>query len=281
MSPLHFPLLDAARFPRPQSSCRGAASSSVVLLAEPVARGYPGVASLPYPVGATNWARLRWHVTQDESRWAAPRLSSEKRCCRWITCDSSLRLAGALRGEAWTPTGMRIAMRRLHGSSGIHPGECGAAAQGLPRAPRVRRTCGMAPRNSFFRATSVRTQMGVLAIRERRHNRPACAPWNCPSFPPSARSPPGSACRCRLFWLADPAGRNRLHPKGPLRTYRYCWIPRAASRGSLKFQRPASRRSSIILTEILNAVPARIRRHWVFTRAAPSLPTPPCTAARP
>ena len=29
-----------------------------------------------------------------------------------------------------------------------------------------------------------------------------------------------------LRWRADPAGRNRKHPPGPMRTYRYRWIPR-------------------------------------------------------
>jgi len=29
-----------------------------------------------------------------------------------------------------------------------------------------------------------------------------------------------------LRWRADPAGRNRRHRPGPLRTYRYRWIPR-------------------------------------------------------
>lgn len=81
----------------------------------------------------------------------------------------------------------------------------------------------------------------------------------------------------RLPWFADPSGRNRFHPDGPLRTYRYRWLakPNGRSRlieipvGELKF---IQRR---ILHGILDRVPPHDAAHGfrsgrsIVTNAAP------------
>ena len=60
-----------------------------------------------------------------------------------------------------------------------------------------------------------------------------------------------------LRWRADLAGRNRKHPPGPMRTYRYRWIPKKQGPPRLleipKFDLKQMQRR--ILAEILDAVP--------------------------
>jgi hypothetical protein len=66
----------------------------------------------------------------------------------------------------------------------------------------------------------------------------------------------------QLDWLADPSGRNRLHPK-PLRTYRHRWMakPRGRSR-LLEIPTPLLKRSQRrLLDDFLNRVPAHTAAH--------------------
>jgi hypothetical protein len=67
----------------------------------------------------------------------------------------------------------------------------------------------------------------------------------------------------KLRWLADPAGRNRRHCTGPLRTYRYRWIAkRQGMPRLLEIPTPKLKLAQRkILAEILNAVPPHPSAH--------------------
>jgi len=81
----------------------------------------------------------------------------------------------------------------------------------------------------------------------------------------------------RLRWYADPAGRNRKHPAGPLRTYRHRWVPKPGGRRRLlEIPTPGLKRlQRKILAEILDHVPPHPAAHGfrpgrsVVTNAAP------------
>ncbi|HEY3788457.1 MAG TPA: reverse transcriptase family protein [Urbifossiella sp.] len=81
----------------------------------------------------------------------------------------------------------------------------------------------------------------------------------------------------RLRWLADISGRNRLHPEGPLRTYRHRWIAKPGGRARL-LEIPKTGLKLIqrkILAEILNQIPTHNAVHGfrpgrsIVTNAAP------------
>jgi RNA-directed DNA polymerase len=67
----------------------------------------------------------------------------------------------------------------------------------------------------------------------------------------------------RLSWLADPSGRNRLHPKGPLRTYKYRWVTKKNGRARL-LEIPTlllKRTQRKLLDDLLNLVPTHPSAH--------------------
>jgi hypothetical protein len=81
----------------------------------------------------------------------------------------------------------------------------------------------------------------------------------------------------RLRWLADITGRNRKHPTGPLRTYRYRWVAKRAGRFRL-LEIPRTSLKLIqrkILVEILDQIPPHAAAHGfrtgrsIVTNAAP------------
>jgi len=80
-----------------------------------------------------------------------------------------------------------------------------------------------------------------------------------------------------LAWLADVSGRNRRLPAGPLRPYRYRWIPRAAGSPRLLElpNRALKRAQHAILHEILDLVPLHPAAHGfcrgrsILTNATP------------
>ena len=80
-----------------------------------------------------------------------------------------------------------------------------------------------------------------------------------------------------LLWHADPTGRNRRHPPGPLRQYRYRWIPRRHGLPRL-LEIPKAQLKRIqrkILAEILGVIPVHPAAHGfcagrsIVTHAAP------------
>ena len=81
----------------------------------------------------------------------------------------------------------------------------------------------------------------------------------------------------KLRWYADIAGRNRLHPPGPLRTYRHRWIAKPGGRSRL-LEIPNTSLKLLqrkILAEVLNAIPPHPAAHGfrpgrsIVTNAAP------------
>jgi hypothetical protein len=83
----------------------------------------------------------------------------------------------------------------------------------------------------------------------------------------------------RLQWLADPSGRNRLHPKGPLRTYRYRWITKKNGKARLlEIPTPLLKRTQRkLLDELLNLVPAHPAAHGLRSgRSAMTNASPHC-----
>jgi hypothetical protein len=75
----------------------------------------------------------------------------------------------------------------------------------------------------------------------------------------------------RIDWLADPSGRNCLHPAGPLRTYRYRWVPKSGRRWRLlEIPTPLLRRAQRkLLDDLLSRVPTHPAAHgFCLTRSA-------------
>jgi hypothetical protein len=81
----------------------------------------------------------------------------------------------------------------------------------------------------------------------------------------------------KLLWYADLAGRNRKHPPGPLRPYRYRWVPKPGGRRRL-LEIPNAGLKRIqrqLLGGILNHIPPHPAAHGfrtgrsVVTNAAP------------
>jgi RNA-directed DNA polymerase len=67
----------------------------------------------------------------------------------------------------------------------------------------------------------------------------------------------------QLAWLADPSGRNRLHPKGLLRTYRYRWMAKRSGRARLlEMPCPLLKRAQRkLVDDLLNLVPTHPAVH--------------------
>ena len=67
----------------------------------------------------------------------------------------------------------------------------------------------------------------------------------------------------KLLWYADTAGRNRQHPDGPLRPYRYRWVAKPGGRLRLiEIPKPALKRlQRKILAEILDRIPPHPAAH--------------------
>jgi RNA-directed DNA polymerase len=67
----------------------------------------------------------------------------------------------------------------------------------------------------------------------------------------------------QLDWLADLSGRNRLHPIGPLRTYRYRWVPKRSGQARLlEIPTPLLKQAQRkLLDDLLNLVPTHPAAH--------------------
>ncbi|HVT79639.1 MAG TPA: reverse transcriptase family protein, partial [Phycisphaerae bacterium] len=187
-------------------------------------------------------------------------------------------LAGALRGEEWTPVGMRTAMRRIYMDRGTPTlGNIARLLKTFPAKPQYAELAAWL-RNTpaFFERTAADLRLALKLTGETRP--PGLRTLDLPLLPTvGALSSWLGIPIPKLHWLADPAGRNRLHPKGPLRTYHYRWIPRKTATPRL-LEIPKARLKEIqriILIEILNAVPAHPAAHGfrpgrsIVTNAAP------------
>ncbi len=175
-------------------------------------------------------------------------------------------LAGALGGEVWTPAGMRSAMRRVYMDRRVPTlGNIARLLKAFPARP------GFAELAAWLRATPgfFRGTRAIADFGRTRNSAAEAQPRGLRALELPVVPTIGALASWLglplpwLFWLADPTGRNRLHPKGPLRTYRYRWIPRAAGPPRI-LEIPKARLKEIqriILAEILNAVPAHPAAH--------------------
>ena len=67
----------------------------------------------------------------------------------------------------------------------------------------------------------------------------------------------------KMLWYADPAGRNRKHPAGPLRTYRYRWVAKPGGRARL-LEIPNVKLKQLqrkILADLLDRIPLHPAAH--------------------
>jgi hypothetical protein len=199
-------------------------------------------------------------------------------------------LAAAVVSGDWTATAVRAAAFRATGR------RFGWVA------PLARRLLAAHPTKPTFEQTRAFLEADPGVIR-------ACAAMNSRRYagdrfpvrtiftPPAAMSPPPAALgplpvpqlpteaalaqwlgvsAGRLRWYADPAGRNRKHPAGPLRTYRHRWVAKPGGRRLLEIPSAGLKRlQRKVLDEILNHVPPHPAAHGfrtgrsVVTNAAP------------
>lgn len=186
-------------------------------------------------------------------------------------------LAAAFATSDWTPAGMRAAAARATGERSRWV------------APLVRRLLADFPQRPVFERVVTflehdkglsRTCAGMLRRGykgERFPVRTIFAPPAEMGGPPAALgSPPIPTLATeaalaawlgvsagRLRWYADPAGRNRRHPPGPLRTYRHRWVPKPGGRRRL-LEIPSAglkRLQRKVLAEILDHIPPHPAAH--------------------
>lgn len=199
-------------------------------------------------------------------------------------------LAAALASGEWTSAAMRAAARRATGEPcrwvGPLAGRLLAAFPAKPTVPQVL---------AFLEADrgTVRTCAGMKSRRSAADRFPVRTIFTPPaemSLPPAAFGsldlPPLpteaalagwlSVSAGRLRWYADPAGRNRKHPAGPLRTYRHRWVPKRGGRRLLEIPCHGLKRlQRKVLAEILDRIPPHPAAHGfrpgrsVVTNAAP------------
>lgn len=186
-------------------------------------------------------------------------------------------LAGTLIAGEWTVAGVKASLRP-------------AAAEYSIRAPQLAKKilAAFAVKPSFDElvsflivATALGRAMNRASIPE--HKRASSLPRRLPKMeipPPGLRglflpnlASIGALAKWFdigvqiLLWRADPAGRNRKHPPGPLRTYRYRWIPKRQGPPRLLEIPKAElkRMQRKILAEILNAIPVHAAAHGFCT----------------
>jgi hypothetical protein len=199
-------------------------------------------------------------------------------------------LAAAVVSGEWTAAAIRDAARRATGRRFRWV------------APLARRLLAAFPAKPAFEPARafLETDRGVVraraAMRSRRYTGDRFPVWTV-FTPPAAMGRPPAAIgplplpalpteaalaqwlgvpAGKLRWYADPAGRNRKHPAGPLRTYRHRWVPKPGGRRLLEIPSAGLKRlQRKILAGILNHVPPHPAAHGfrrgrsVVTNAAP------------
>jgi RNA-directed DNA polymerase len=177
-------------------------------------------------------------------------------------------LAYALLSSAWTPASLR---KFAHQATGLTARRFTAFVRRLlkelPSRPSVQELV------EFLRKDDIYTQN--LAA--------SCPIWTVFVAPRKMTPPPAAAGAIKLpqlttedelanwlgvrlgklFWYADTAGRNRQHPEGPLRVYRYRWIAKPGKRSRL-LEIPKStlkRLQRKILADILDLIPLHPATH--------------------
>jgi hypothetical protein len=132
----------------------------------------------------------------------------------------------------------------------------------------LRRVCDRIDWRKYLLEGVPRRRKGVARPPAMGAPPPGLGPLPIPGLPSTAALAAWLGIRPgKLLWYADLAGRNRKHPPGPLRPYRYRWVPKPGGRRRLLEIPNAGlkRLQRIILTGILNHVPPHPAAHGFRT----------------
>jgi retron-type reverse transcriptase len=179
-------------------------------------------------------------------------------------------LAGAMAAGHWSIAGLRASLERVSADRPIRvPGLYARILARFPTSP------GYGPLLAFLVADAgiSRALERVLWLHpvDRSRRRPAMGKphprlgsIDIPRLPTeTALAQWLGVLPQQLRWYADVAGRNRLHPAGPLRPYRYQWLAKPSGRARLleipKVTLKLLQRK--ILAEIIDKVPAHPAAH--------------------
>jgi RNA-directed DNA polymerase len=173
-------------------------------------------------------------------------------------------LAGALRAGGWTAADLRESFARAIAEHPIRvPGLFTRLLAQFPTRPDFALLTLFLHEDPGVARALARRERG-LSIGRRKAGRPAMSPppWLGPAAVPALATGDQLAAWLgvepgRLAWLADVSGRNRTHPHGPLRLYRYRWVPKAGGRARLLEipKLPLKNLQRAILEHVLNAIP--------------------------
>jgi hypothetical protein len=183
-------------------------------------------------------------------------------------------LAGALRSGGWSLAGLRVSFARGVVEHPIRvPGLFDRLLARFPTGPDFALLTQFLHDDPGVARALARRERG-LSVGKRKARRPAMSPppWLGPAAVPVLATGDQLAAwlgvePARLEWLADVSGRNRTHPSGPLRLYRYRWVPKIRGRSRLlEIPRlPLKNIQRAVLEQILNAVPPHPAAHGFRT----------------
>lgn len=238
-------------------------------------RGYPGDLASLWSMSARQFGRYHArYVAQDEiGRGTPQRFSACHSAVYSMTQTARTRfvanLAAGLYAGDWTASALR-------GSAA-----CATGTRFRWAASLIKRVLAAYPQKPTFPIlleflNQDRGLSRVCGEMYRSDCRDDVFPVRCLFFPPSTApsrptwasglptlSTPAALAAWlniasgQLDWLADPNGRNRFHPAGPLRTYRYRWVMKRSGRARL-LEIPTPLLKQIqrkLLDDLLNLVP--------------------------
>lgn len=174
-------------------------------------------------------------------------------------------LADALMSRPWSPANLKSALRQFSADHCLR----------LPKlAERIRARFPVAPPFydlAAFLSADAGLSRAIIRVAFSAAHKPAMhappprlAHIAIPNLPtPTALAKWFDTSLDHLLWRADITGRNRKHPAGVLRPYRYCWIPKPNSTPRLLEipKRALKEMQRKILAEILNLIPPHPAAH--------------------
>ncbi|VTU01620.1 RNA-directed DNA polymerase from retron Mx65 OS=Janthinobacterium sp. HH01 GN=Jab_2c01100 PE=4 SV=1 [Gemmataceae bacterium] len=183
-------------------------------------------------------------------------------------------LTGALRSGEWALVGLRASFSRATAEHPIRvPGLFDRLLARFPAQPDFALLTLFLTDDPGVARALARRERG-LTVGRRKAGRPAMSPppWLGPAAVPALATADQLAAWLgvevgRLEWLADVSGRNRTHPSGPLRLYRYRWVPKVHGRTRLlEIPRlPLKNIQRAILEQILNVITPHPAAHGFRT----------------
>lgn len=176
-------------------------------------------------------------------------------------------LAGAARCGAWTAAGIRAAVDRAGAGYRVRvPGLAPRVLARFPDPPRYGELLTFLVADARLMRALSRPVARAIPSRGRptMDAPPPLAALHLPPFATeSALAAHLNLDPSRLRWYADLTGRNRLHPPGPLRTYRHRWVAKPGGRARL-LEIPVfalKRVQRTILADVLDRVPPHPAAH--------------------